>query len=404
MRQSQMVPCPHCGTPNSDKKQVCYHCRQTLVAVPEETVAQRTLTTRDTVVSRPADLRAKQRTRSRTTTTTSPAAPVSPLFATLPQRAQLYHQCHRLLAAGFSPAEMLTQLQEVVAPYLRPALQELAAQVQHGGTLSEGIARYPGIFREWEAASIRAGEVGGILPEVLADMADALDLEINVRMRVMAVTYNLRATAVFVVLIAAFVDTLIGKSLGIANLVQSIGAALLHPIALVLGFFGLRYVWRRVFSTRWGAEFAYAWTCRFPLTGSLMQMVLKRRFVRVLKALWNAGVAPMEAVEVAARTTASDHYRNTITAQAYKLGEGVPLSEVFAATGLFAPEEVQMIRIVETSGTIPDGLEKIEDYVKMEMDGQIMRLPVKVTLIAYLILALIIGFAFLVAIMANYQP
>lgn len=83
-----------------------------------------------------------------------------------------------MIGAGVSLARTLELLQETTDdPALAAANAALTEKVMAGRTLSSVMAEMPEHFSSFYVAFVRAGEVGGVLDETLADLADWLEQE-----------------------------------------------------------------------------------------------------------------------------------------------------------------------------------------------------------------------------------
>jgi general secretion pathway protein F len=125
--------------------------------------------------------------------------------------------------------------------------------------------------------------------------------------------------------------------------------------------------------------------------GPIMHNTVRLRFSRVLSTLWRAGVAPMEAVEIAARATGHQQVLKKIEAQTARLGQGVALGEVLQALDIFQRAELYVVNSGEMSGGIPEALDQVGEYTRNELESQLQRLPVLAQLFLYTVLAPLVG-------------
>ena len=80
-----------------------------------------------------------------------------------------------LLGAGVSLVRILQILQEISKEPLSSATQEIFEQVSAGSTLSKAMANRPDIFSRLYTQMVRVGEVGGVLDETCAQVADLIE-------------------------------------------------------------------------------------------------------------------------------------------------------------------------------------------------------------------------------------
>ncbi|MHB9023354.1 MAG: type II secretion system F family protein [Armatimonadota bacterium] len=401
----KMKPCPHCGTDNSENKRICYHCQLEITpqadsektvqkrllrprVLPQPQVPQRELTPGEVITPQPVTKPAPAPPK------TKPRAKASAFWgATLAQRAQFYRQMQSLLRAGIPIGLALGYLEQNIAFNLRPLVRDLTQHVQGGGLLSDALSRYPNIFPDWEVSLVVAAEKGGTMPEAMRDVADTLEMEMQLRHEVNSKTIHLKFTAGMVVLVllilgGAQFSIISGGLPGVLARLQA--AALQFGIVLAAGF-GLVMAWRTTMRTRQGASIGYSLSSWLPLLGPIIKNMMRIRFIRVLSALWHAGVGPVQALEAAARASGNRHVMHQVDEVLSAIGQGVSLSEALGPTRILPPEILYLLQSGEASGSVPEALNNAAEYIRMELESQVKTLPAKAQLIMYLILGPIVG-------------
>lgn len=402
-----MRPCPHCGTPNSAKKRICYQCQQEMQ--PAETPVPAAVSppakveappTTPVEAPQPAPVEAALAAPPRLARTFKQSGPRQP-HAKLGERAQFYRQLQAMLAAGLTPSLALDSLaKRDSAASLRLIARDLSTRTEHGRLLSVAMEQHPATFPEWEVETVHAGEINGKLPEAAGDIAETLEAEWNVRLQVRARTWYLRATAnfgLFVLLLVIAAHRLadinvahFGRpippdiSQGFRTFVfLLIAAAFLTLIINRL----LRIVWWRMTQSRRWAPVTQNIICRLPLLGAIVSNLLRLRFLRVLSSLWEAGVQPIQAIEIAARAGDDPKLQERIDEELMQFTEGGSLVGVMTATGYFSQEMLQMVRTGEQSGSVPTMLQHIVRYLHDDLDARLRSAPVITELILFCVVA-----------------
>jgi len=380
---TKMIGCPHCGTPNSEKKHICHHCRREIQpAAPVKKPAQR-------IAPIAAAPRAGQMPAIR--------AP----RPKLQQRAQFYRQMQAQLYAGIPPGICLNNIRQGIAPALRAMVQDMAQATQEGARLSAAMARYPHVFPEWELSLVHAGETAGTLPESMAGIAEMLEAEFELRSQTNAKTWHLRATAfimalvICVVIRARQVLPLLMESeetYTIAEVLRMFLPAVYVFLVILLGWFILLNTLRLLANTPRGARILRPVFFRLPLIGPILAGALRLRFLRVLGSLWGAGVAPREALETAARASDDPGLMHRVAPQFEGLGQGMTLGAVLAATRYFPREVMYLVNTGEASGSIPEMLRTVSEYIKGDLDSKLKALPMRAQLILYAVMVPITGY------------
>jgi type IV pilus assembly protein PilC len=303
----------------------------------------------------------------------------------LRQRAQFYRQLYSTLHAGVPVGLALTTIAQNSAISLRSRIRKLAEHVEKGKLLSEGMAGYPNLFPEWEVSVVYAAEKSGTLPNAMHDIADALEMEWDLRARTRASTFHLKATAfvlILVLLILAAVHS--GTS---DQVFAQVGQAAIRFVFVLIGIGLLIYGWRIIGRFRPMAAAVAAMVPRTPMIGPIWRDMARIRFLRVLATLWAAGVSPIESLEVAARTTGNQHLMNQVRDLSKGLSQGTSsLSSIIAATRFLSPEAVSMLQVGETTGGVAEALEKTAEYYYFELSAQVKTLPHKIQLLMYAVL------------------
>ena len=379
---AKMIPCPQCGAANSERKEKCFECQQPLGTVKRtprtQTDARKTkgkLRLPDDILSIPAVI-AKRR----------PLAGPGLIGVTLRQRVQMFRQLEHLIKAGIPLGLSLNYLQDNVAKYLRPMVKDMAEFVQAGGLLSQAMGRYQSIFADWEINLIRAAEKGGNLPEAMASIAQTLEMEMEMRTQVGVKLLPVKATC-WVFALVVMIVLAVSNVAGLDGTMTALAQVIMRFFAIVVGFILLKNAWRYYSRSRRGARVAQQVVARMPLIGSIMHLQMQYRFMQVLGALWKAGVSPMDALESAARASGNRLLMYRVADQLQRLGEGAMLAEILETTRIFSPEILYLIRTGETSGAVGESLERVAEYIRVELDAQVKTLPMRAQLVMYAIIA-----------------
>jgi len=377
---ADMVPCPACGTPNSARKRVCHQCQAELPSPPVTPVP----------VTAPRAAPAGD----------AAYRPVATSRRTHRQRLVFYRQLQSLLHAGMPVGQCLqTMIPRVDAP-LRPMLRELAQTTQDGTPLSTLMTRYPAFFPPWEVFAIHAAEVGGTLAETTLDLATMLEAEMEMRSRAGSQTLWLRLTGSLMVFVI-FLVIQSRRSVAAGNVIDTPEkfAAYIMPVIVavlivVVLYWLAGFLWTLVSRTPRGGAITRALMRRTPWLGQIIYDQQRFRFLHILSTLWRAGVAPLEAIETAARACGDPTMLERIEAQLDAYSRGRPLSGLLTATGAFPEEAIYLLQTGETSGSVPEMLNKVAQYLKVDLDYRMRVLPTRLQFALYLIIAPCVGYLF----------
>ena len=274
---------------------------------------------------------------------------------------------------------------------MRDLVLNLLRKVKEGKSLAEAMEMYPTVFSKMYVNIIRAGEEGGILDELLPDLAEFLESSAKTRQQVIsAMIYPvvLLATgiiSVFLLLVfvvpqfaAMFEDA--GSEippsaaflLSLSTFLQSYG------FLIVLFFVLLVFAWRRLDkdpATRMQKD---GFLLSLPLLGTLILYKECAVFARTLGALLGAGIPLIRALRVSREVVANA----VLTAHLQEVEEdvrgGAGLGISLEKTNQFPTLLHQLVAVGEESGRTSEILLKsaatFDTYVRNQISALVSAL------------------------------
>lgn len=309
-----------------------------------------------------------------------------------------------LLAAGVPLSRALVILtKEATSPVARAKWKEIYDHVVDGMSLADAMAKSPETFPRVYVAMVEAGETGGFLDVVLAQIADFQAREKEMKSKVMtALLYPIillvLALGVLVFLLIFFIPkfqgifaTFGGKLplltqiiVGTSEVMRSYG--LLLVLALAIGGYMLR-TW---FVSEAGRRAWEGLILRAPVLGPLVAQFAMSRFCRMLGTLLGAGVPLINALNVARRSIGNQVLVDAVTNSIERVKEGKQLGPSLAeCRTLFAGSVLEMISVAEESGRLDQELVRIANVTEGDLDRE---LKTAVAMAEPLMLFLIAGF------------
>jgi type II secretory pathway component PulF len=309
-----------------------------------------------------------------------------------------------LLAAGVPFSRALVILhREASTPAAKSKWKEIHDLVVDGMSLSAAMARSPETFPRVYVAMVEAGETGGFLDVVLAQIADFQAREKELRSRVLAALVYpavllVLAIAVIIFLLIFFIPrfqlVFRGFNAELPVLTQLIVAtsegvrAYGWIVAAVAA--GLFFIFRGWLASGPGRRRWEALLLRLPGIGPLIAQYAMARFCRMLGTLIGAGVPLINGLNVARRSIGNQILIDAVTESIERVREGRPLGTSLAANrDLFPGAVVEMISVAEESGRLDRELVRIAATTESELDR---RLKTVVALAEPIMLFLIAGF------------
>jgi type IV pilus assembly protein PilC len=252
-------------------------------------------------------------------------------------------------------------------------------------------------------AMVQAGETGGFLDLVLAQIADFQAREKELRSKVMtAMLYPaillVLALGVVVFLLTFFIPRfqtvfegfgatlplLTQMIIGVSHWVRSYGLILVG--ALIAGVFALRN-W---FASEQGRRTWEGLILQAPVVGPLVAQFAMARFARMLGTLLGAGVPLVQALNVGRKSIGNQVLVDAVSRSIERVQEGTQLGQSLAdCRGLFPGSVLEMISVAEESGRLDQELIRIANVTEGDLDRQ---LKTAVAFAEPLLLFLIAGF------------
>ncbi len=344
---------------------------------------------------RPVTLQEKTAAKGPTQTTSTPAT--TPGFAIpgfgkpstrIPARAleNFTRLLSSLLAAGVPLSRALVILyREASNPAASGRWREVHNLVVDGMSLADAMARFPDTFPRVYVAMVQAGETGGFLDLVLAQIADFQSREKELRSKVMtAMLYPaillVLALGVLVFLLTFFIPRfqLVFKGFGgalpvptqvviaLSDLVRSYGLVVLGVVVMA-GF-----LLRNWFVSEAGRRSWERLVLKSPIIGSLVAQFAMARFCRMLGTLLGAGVPLVQGLNVARKSLGNQILVDAVAQSIESVQQGGQLgASLGACKGLFPGSALEMITVAEESGRLDQELVRISNVTENDLDRQL---------------------------------
>lgn len=327
------------------------------------------------------------------------------------ERAVYIRHLQTMFEAGVSLSDTLHTLAETgeSRPEVQRRLQQVAAEVTGGQTLSKAMAR-SGLFTALQVGTVQAGENGGGLGSLLRRLADVEEKEVEVQRRLLSSISYPAVVLVLMVCALAILGNVMSRVLqsmpgveppgGLLGLVYRLVGSpflflllLLGPVAAVLL---VGYLWEQTEPRR----YMESWISRLPKFGHMTRRLEAARICRLLAVLSSSGLRFDRSLELVAKTSTSPMARDALRQAAGSLRDGMTVSQCLASTRYFPNDVLQMTNAGEESGQLPQMLAKVADYAETEVEHFLESL---IAMIEPLLMAFL-GIAVGVIILLTFAP
>jgi type IV pilus assembly protein PilC len=263
-------------------------------------------------------------------------------------------------------------------------IDEVRTDVEKGASLSQALGRHPKAFSRLFVAMVKAGETGGVLDQVLLQLADIIEKQVELKRKISsAMTYPVAVLCLVLAIVAAMLVFVVpqfrtmysdlGGTLPLMTrglLAVSAFTVKFSPL-LVLAAIGAALLFRRWIGTEPGRARWDAFKLRVPIFGKLTHKTSMTRFARTLAVLLRSGVPILESLEITSETV-NNHVVSVAVKdvqEAVKRGETIhqPLSR----HDVFPPMVTQMLAVGEETGNVDVMLEKVADFYDQEVEATV---------------------------------
>ena len=327
-----------------------------------------------------------------------------------------------LLAAGVPLSRALVILhKESSSPAAQAKWKEIHNLVVDGMSLADAMARSPETFPRVYVAMVEAGEAGGFLDVVLAQIADFQTREKELKSKVMtAMIYPcillFLALVVLTVLLVFFIPKfqkvfasvhgslplITQLVIGLSTLVRSYG------FFVLVGIVAIGFLVRAWFVSEKGKRMWEGIVLKSPLVGPLNAQFAMARFCRMLGTLLGAGVPLVQGLNVARKSIGNQILVDAVGQSIERVQQGGRLGQSLGDCKiLFSGSVLEMISVAEESGKLDAELVRIAGTTENDLDRNLKTAvafaePLLLFMIAAFIGTIFIGMLLPVLSMSQY--
>ncbi|MBF5044734.1 type II secretion system F family protein [Aggregicoccus sp. 17bor-14] len=294
-------------------------------------------------------------------------------------------------------------------PAFKKVVYAIKTKVEGGSTFAEALKEHPKVFDELFVQLCAAGEVGGILDNILNRLAQYREKAEKLKRKVKsAMTYPvivlcvavgvvalllLKVTPTFAKMFSDFGSALPGPTQFVVDMSEWLQAYIFHLMGSIAAvIFSMVYFYRHPKGRRISDKVML----KMPVLGPVLRKVAVARFTRTLGTMISSGVPILDALDVTAKTAGNRTVEDAILYVRTKISEGKNIAGPLLETKVFPSMVVQMIGVGEATGAMDTMLNKIADFYDDEVDTAVAGLTAMIEPIMMVFLGGIVG-GFLIA-------
>ena len=304
-------------------------------------------------------------------------------------KAVFSRQFAAMVDAGVAMVRCLGVLSDQCAnPKLKKSLLEISSDVQQGTSLSESMSKHPQCFDTLYVSMVQAGEVGGVLDEVLNRLAKLLEDMNRLQNQIKAAMAY--PTVVGSIAVLVFLGMTMFLIPIFAEIFQDLGTELpaltrfmlflsgilrswkiLIPIAIVIvGTFALK----QYYKTPAGRIQIDQFKLKMPLFGDLNEKSAVARFCRIFGTLTRSGVPVLNSLDIVRDTSGNQVIANAVESAKLEIQQGGMISLALQKEQVFPLLAIQMISIGEETGELDSMMMKVADFYEDEVEQAVKAL------------------------------
>ncbi len=312
-----------------------------------------------------------------------------------------------MIKAGLSLSRAISVLKKQTKNQkFNEVLTAFGDEINSGGTLSSGLAKYPNIFSKLFVSMVQAGEesgnLAGALSEVGANLEKSHALTKKVKGALIYPAVILSAMVLIGILMLAFVVPTLAKTF------KDVGAALpastkfiiflgdffSHHLILALTFIiifvgGMWCLARASFL----AKYVDYIVLQIPAIGNMAKELNTARTARTISSLLLSGVPIVRSIEITENVVQNVYYKNVLKEAKTAIEKGAPFSEVFISSPKLYPVMMaEMVQVGEETGKLSDMLLQVALFYEEEIESRTKNLSTIIEPFLMIIIGSAVGF------------
>ena len=285
--------------------------------------------------------------------------------------------------------DALSDLRDSVEDHrLREVIAGMIEAIQGGATLSESMAKFPGLFDAVFVNLVQAGEMSGQVGMVLRKVTENLRWQDEQAAHVKQILMYPAIVATVVLGVVCFLMIYLVPQL--VQFIENMGEKLpLHtrvligvsdifvqfwylilplPVPIVLGGTALRKV---------SPTFDYAvddMKLRIWVIGPLLKKIILARFANYFALMYASGITVLECIRISEGLAGNKAVAEAARRAHRQIADGASISSGFEHAGLFPPLVLRMLRVGENTGALDTALLNISYFYERDVRDSIDRI------------------------------
>ncbi len=320
-----------------------------------------------------------------------------------------------LIGAGLPLLRSLRILEDQTESIIfKKKIRQVSQDIEGGSTLSDALAKHPKVFDKLYVNMVRAGEIGGVLENVLLKIAEFLEKRQALKQKVRsAMTYPLVVLCLAIIIVGFILLKIVPKfrtifaQLGAKSLplpteiLITVSEILVKRAPLVaIGVILLVVIFRKINQTRNGKYVFDVIKLKLPVFGEILRKIAITRWASTLSTLITSGVPILQALDIVKDTSGNEVVSRAMVKVHSSIKDGDTIHEPLSKEEIFPPLVVHMVAVGEETGAIDQMLTKVAEAYEREVDATVDALASIIEPVMIVCLGVMVG----AVVIALYLP
>jgi type IV pilus assembly protein PilC len=300
------------------------------------------------------------------------------------------------LAAGVPIVKSIdTQARKTSDAALRDVLEKVVDDIKAGSTLTDALESHGEYFPDLFIDMVAVGEQAGALPEVLTSLSNHYENNLRLRKDFLSqITWPLiqLVAAINIIGLLIYVLGWIGESGGLK--IDILGFGLLGTSG-VLTWYGLWiggaillwFAYRLLRTSLSGKKMVHQALLQVPVIGGCLRSFAIARFSWAFHLTQSAGMPIDDSLDASLSATANGAFEAAAPRIIDDIMQGDTLSDALNQSQLFPEEFINIVHVAETSGTVPEQLERLSPQIEEDARRSLRTLTMLAGWLVWMIVA-----------------
>jgi type IV pilus assembly protein PilC len=315
----------------------------------------------------------------------TPAADARWLQRNRVKREDLLHFVFQLEQLTRSRVPVIEALQDLRdssdSPAMCDVLASIVESIESGKLLSEAFAQFPQVFDAVFIITLKVGEKSSQLDRLLKDLGETLKWLDELRSQTKkimvypcVVLVVILSVSVFLMVflvpqLIPFIKEMGGEIPFMTRALIAVSNAIANYWYLFLAIpVALTIVCKIAIARSVRLQFLVdKWKITAPVLGNLIYKSKLARFANYFSLMYGSGISVLDSLKLCAPLMDNQVLTQAVDEARQRIEEGSKLSESFAASDLFPPLVVRMLRVGENTGKLDESLSNITYYYHREV-------------------------------------